>query len=558
MSIFKVHETYQELMRYGNIVSVLVRYGFGDLLQRMKVSHVAWQRVFTIETQALKSLTTPERMRLAFEELGPTFIKFGQVLSSRPDVLSTEFVKELSKLQDNVPSFPFGDAKALIEAQFGRSLTEVFDAFEEEPLAAASLAQVHRARTKAGDEVAVKVQRPGIGGIIETDIRILLDLAALCERHLPESRHYEPVQIVDEFAKSIRRELDFVREGRNIERFRKFFADDETIYIPKAYWDLTVPKVLTMEYIHGIKISELEQLQAAGIDPKTVAINGANFILKEVFEFHFFHADPHPGNIFALENNVIAPVDFGMVGMLDEEIVRQLEIVLTAIVKKDADTLVNVLLSVSLAPEPMDQRAFRAELADFLERYYELPLQQLIIKEIIDDLMGLVRRHGLRFPPELVMMAKALVMYQGVGTMLYPEFNIIEHAEPYVQKLMMRRLDPARQFKEFSKLAGETVLFVKKLPTDLREILVKLKKDELGIRFEHRGLERLIDEMDRSSNRLSFSVIIAALIIGSSLVFQTGAGPKLFGYPLLGLAGFLVASILGIWLLVGILRSGRL
>jgi ubiquinone biosynthesis protein len=230
MSIFKVYETYQELMRYGNIVSVLVRYGFGDLLQRMKVSHVAWQRVFTIETQALKSLTTPERMRLAFEELGPTFIKFGQVLSSRPDVLSTEFVKELSKLQDNVPPFPFGDAKALIEAQFGRSLSEVFDAFEEEPLAAASLAQVHRARTKAGDEVAVKVQRPGIGGIIETDIRILLDLAALCERHLPESRHYEPVQIVDEFAKSIRRELDFVREGRNIERFRKFFADDETIY----------------------------------------------------------------------------------------------------------------------------------------------------------------------------------------------------------------------------------------------------------------------------------------------------------------------------------------
>ena len=558
MSIFKVHETYQELKRYGRIVSILARYGFGDLLQRLKVSHAGWQRMFTKEASALESLSTPARVRLAFEELGPTFIKFGQALSSRADLLPAEFVKELSKLQDSVPPFPFGDAKALIEAQFGHPLTEVFASFEEEPLAAASLAQVHRARTKAGDEVAIKVQRPGIEDIIETDIRILLDLAALCERHLPESRYYEPVQIVDEFAKTIRRELDFVREGRNIERFRKFFANDETVYIPKAYWDLTTPKVLTMEYIHGIKISGLEQLRAAGIDRKTVAINGANFILKEVFEFHFFHADPHPGNIFALENNVIAPVDFGMVGMLDEEIVRQLEIVLTAIVKKDADTLVNVLLSVSLAPEPMDRRAFRAELADFLERYYELPLQQLIIKAIIDDLMGLVRRHGLRFPPELVMMAKALVMYQGVGTMLYPEFNIIEHAGPYVQKLMMRRLDPARQLKEFSKLAGETVLFLKELPTDLRDILVKLKKDELGIRFEHRGLERLVDEMDRSSNRLSFSVIIAALIIGSSLVFQTGAGPKLFGYPLLGLAGFLVASILGIWLLFGILRSGRL
>jgi ubiquinone biosynthesis protein len=558
MSIFKVHETYQELKRYGRIVSVLVRYGFGDLLHRLEVSHVAWQRMFTKEAEALERLSVPERVRLAFEELGPTFIKFGQVLSSRPDLLSTEFVKELTKLQDSVPPFPFGDVKALIEAQFGRPLTEVFASFEEEPLAAASLAQVHRARTKAGDEVAVKVQRPGIEDIIETDIRILRDLAALCERHLPESRYYGPVRIVDEFARTIRREMDFVREGRNIDRFRKYFAGDETVYIPKAFWDLTAPKVLTMEYIHGIKISELEQLQAAGIERKTIAINGANLILKEVFEFHFFHADPHPGNIFVLGNNVIAPVDFGMIGMLDEEIVRQLGIVFTAIVKKDADMLVNVLLRIGLAPEPIDRNAFRLELADFLERYYELPLKQLIIRIIINELMGIIRRYRLRFPPELVMMAKALVINQGVGTMLYPEFNIIEHARPYVQKLMMRRFDPARQLKEFSKLAGETVLFFKELPTDLREILAKLRKDELGIRFEHRGLERLIGELDRSSNRLSFAVIIAALIIGSSLVFQTGAGPKLFGYPLLGLAGFLVASILGIWLLVGILRSGRL
>ena len=497
-------------------------------------------------------------MRLAFEELGPTFIKFGQVLSSRPDLLPTEFVKELTKLQDSVPPFPFGDVKALIEAQFGRPLTEVFASFEEEPLAAASLAQVHRARAKAGDEVAVKVQRPGIEDMIETDIRILRGLAALCERHLPESRYYEPVRIVDEFARTTRREMDFVREGRNIDRFRKYFAGDETVYIPKTFWDLTAPKVLTMEYIHGIKISELEQLQAAAMDRKTIAINGANLILKEIFEFHFFHADPHPGNIFVLENNVIAPVDFGMIGILDEEIVRQLGIVFTAIVKKDVDMLVNVLLSIGLAPEPIDRNAFRLELGDFLERYYELPLKQLIIRIIINELMGIIRRYRLRFPPELVMMAKALVINQGVGTMLYPEFNIIEHARPYVQKLIMRRLDPARQLKEFSKLAGETAVFFKKLPSDLREILSKMRKDELGIRFEHRGLERLIGELDRSSNRLSFAVIIAALIIGSSLVFQTGAGPKLFGYPLLGLAGFLVASILGIWLLVGILRSGRL
>jgi ubiquinone biosynthesis protein len=366
------------------------------------------------------------------------------------------------------------------------------------------------------------------------------------------------VQIVDEFAGMIRRELDYIKEARNIQRFGEFFADDEAIYIPRAYRELTAPTVLTMEYIHGIKVSELEQLQATGLNRKTIAINGANFILKEVFEFHFFHADPHPGNIFVLENNVIAPVDFGMIGTLDEEIVRQLGIALTAIVKKDVDTLLNVLLNIGLAPEPINRRVFRTELADFLERYHELPLGQLIIKAIIEDLMVLVRRHGLRFPQEMVMMARALVMYQGVGTMLYPEFNIIEHARPYVQKLMMRRLDPARQLKEISKLIRGTASFFKELPTDLREILEKLKKDELGIRFEHRGLDRLTSELDRSSNRLSFAVIIAAIIIGSSLVFQTGAGPKLFGYPCLGLVGLLAASILGLWLLVGILRSGRL
>lgn len=558
MSIFKVHETYQELKRYGCIISVLVRYGFGDLLQRLKVSHVGWQMLFTKEARALNSLSAPVRVRLAVEELGPTFIKFGQVLSSRPDVLSTEFIKELSKLQDSVPPFPFGDAKTLIESQFGRPLTEMFDFFEEVPLAAASLAQVHRARTQTGDEVVVKVQRPRIEVMIETDIRILRDLAALCERHLAESRNYEPVQIVDEFAKTIRCELDYVREGRNIEKFRKFFADDETVYIPKTLGDLTAPKVLTMEYIHGIKISELEQLQVAGLDRKTIAINGAKFILKEVFELHFFHADPHPGNIFVLENNVIAPVDFGMIGMLDEEIVHQLERFLTAIVNKDTDTLLNVLLNAGMAPESINRRAFRMELVDLLERYYELPLQQLIIKTIIEDLMGLARRYGLRFPPELVMMAKALVMNQGVGTMLYPEFNIIEHTGPYVQTLMMRRLDPARQLKEFSKLAGETAIIFKKLPSDLRDIVAKLRKDELGFKFELRGLGGLIGAMDRLSNRLSFAVIIASLIVGSSLVFQTGPNSQLLGYPILGAAGFLVAFILGIWLFAGILRSGRL
>jgi len=558
--IFRVRETYHDLRRYSHIVTVFVRYGFGDILYRLKARYYApWQRkVFKKEGKAIESLSTPERIRLAFEELGLTFIKFGQVLSSRPDLLPQDFIKELSKLQDDVPPFPFRDAKAIIEEQLSQSLTELFEFFEEKPVAAASLAQVHRARTKAGDDVAVKVQRPGIEDIIETDIRILHDLATLAERHLPESRYYEPVRIVDEFARAIRRELDFVREGRNIDRFRKYFEGDETVYISKVCRDLTAPKVLTMEYIRGIKVSDLEHLEAAGMDRRMIAIHGANLILKEIFEFHFFHADPHPGNLFVLANNVIAPVDFGMIGMLDEEIAYQIGIIFTAIVEKDVDLMLDVLLSIGITPEPLDRSSLRLELTDFLERYYEVPLQQLNIGTIINELMGIIHRYRLRLPPDIVMMAKALVINEGVGTMLYPEFNIIEHVRPYARKLMIRRLNPARQLNEFSKLAGDTFALFKKLPSDVREILLKIRKDELGIRFEHRGLERLISELDISSNRLSFAVVIAALIIGSSLVFQTEAGPKLFGYPLLGLAGFLLASILGLWVLIGILRSGRL
>jgi len=258
-------------------------------------------------------------------------------------LLPPDFIKELSKLQDSVSPFPFSEAKALIETQLGRPLTDLFASIEETPVAAASLAQVHRARTASGQEVAVKVQRIGIEAIIETDIHILRDLAGLAERHLSESKYFEPVRLVDEFARTIRRELDFVREGRNIDRFRNYFAGTATVYIPGVHWDLTAPKVLTTEYVKGIKISDLERLEAAGLDRKTIAVNGVNLILKEIFELHFFHADPHPGNLFVLENNVIAPVDFGMTGVIDEEIANQMGGIFIAVVEKDADALINLL-----------------------------------------------------------------------------------------------------------------------------------------------------------------------------------------------------------------------
>jgi ubiquinone biosynthesis protein len=560
LPVFRAGVTHQDLGRYRHILGILVRYGFGDLVGRVKTRYHLAARLRSVRKGAeeFHHLTSAERLRLAFEELGPTFIKFGQILSCRPDLLPPEFIRQMSKLQDSVPPFPHEGATAVIETQLGRSLSEIFKSIDDRPAAAASLAQVYRASTGSGDKVAVKVQRPGVDRVIEADIRILRELAALAERHLPESRYYEPVRIVDEFARTIRRELDFEREGRNIDRFRHHFAGDKTVYIPKVYWDYTASKVLTTEYIEGIKISDIGQLESAGLDRKEIALNGANLILKEIFQFRVFHADPHPGNLFVLPHNVIAPVDFGMTGTIDEEIANNMSAMFSAVVARDVNSLIDILLAVGVAEDPLDRKGLKAELIDLFDRYYGVPLKDVNVGKAIDEQMRIIRRYRLRPPSDLIIMARALLVSEGVARMLYPQFNIVEYARPYARKLLARSFDPTREVYELAKAAKDTVGLAKRMPLDLRRILTKIREDDITVGIKHKGLERLITELDRSSNRLSFAVVIAALIIGTSIVFETGVGPRLFGYPVLGLAGFLLAAVLGMWLLVGIIRSGRL
>ncbi len=556
----KVRLARQELRRYGQVLAVLTRYGFEDILQRMhaRLERPRHKKILKSQVRGVQSLSTPQRVRMALEELGPTYVKFGQTLSSRPDLLPEDFIKELSKLQDDVPPFSFREVKATIKEQFGHSVGKLYDDFDEKPAAAASLAQVHHARLKTGEEVAVKVQRPGIQDVIDADLRILSKLAKLAERHLPEAGVFEPVAIVEEFARTIHQELDFVREGRSADSFRKFFEGDETVHVPKVYWPLTAPRVLTLEYIRGIKISDFARLDALALDRKTIAINGANLVLKEIFEIHKFQADPHPGNLFVLEDNVIAPVDYGLIGRVDQESVDQLSALLTAIVEKNVESLASVILRMCRAEDRTQVGAIQNELADHLERYYEVPLKQLNMKEITNDVTVMLRRYQLHFPPEMGLITKSLVALENLGCGLYPEFNVFEIMEPYARKLMVRKFDPVTRLRELKKTVDETAVLLNELPSDVREILAKIKQDNIGMKLEHRGLERLTSVLDRSSNRLSFAVVIAALVIGSSLVFQTGIGPNVFSYPLPGLAGLVTASVLGLWLLIGIMRSGRL
>lgn len=563
MFLFELDKSYKELKRYFKIFSILIRYGFEDLLDKVEERlrfkfFLFWQKgIFKKEKGGVERLSTPERVRLVLEELGPTFIKFGQILSCRPDLLPPQFIKELSKLQDNVAPFPFENVKEIVESQLKKTINEVFTSFEEVPIAAGSLAQVHRAVYK-DKEVAVKVQRPGIEKIVELDIKILYDFASLLKKHFPEIGYYEPDKIVEEFAKTIRKEMDFIREGRNIERFRRCFRNDDKVYFPKVYWDLSAPKVLTMEYINGYKLSEIDNLLNLEIDKKAIALNGANFILKEIFECHFFHADPHPGNIFLLPKNVMAFVDFGMVGVLDDSIINWITNILNAILYKDVDLLVKTILSLNIAPVPKDTINFRIDLFDFLERYYEVPLKELNVGTLIEEFLDIMRKYRIRFPTSLVLMLRALVIHEGIGRVLYPEFNMIEYLKSHIKSLTFKRVNFSKVYKDLFFAVEDATLFLRDLPPNLREILLKLRDDNLTIKFDHKGLEGLINHLDKASTRLSLAMIIVALMIGSSMLFQFQTSFKIFGYPLLGFLGFVLAGILGLRLFIEILKSGKL
>ena len=547
---------YRNLKRYHQIISVFVRYGFGDIISRLSLDYfIQAVKYKNIKKSQFEKISIAARLRMAFEELGPTFVKFGQVLSIRPDMLPESFIEEFKKLQDNVPPFSGEQAIEEIETQLGKSVEELYSSFDATPIASASIAQVHRAMTNTHEQVIIKIQRPNIQNMIDTDLRILSDLAKLIEKNVQESHLFSPCRIVSEFSKTIQSELNFYREGQNIERFHKNFADDKTVYIPKVYWELTTDRILTMEYIDGIKISKVDELEASGLNKKIIAINGAQLVLKQIFEYGFFHADPHPGNIFVLPDNIIAPLDFGMVGSLDEEEMEAVGALLTAFVKKDVKKIISVLVDLGIMENALDIRNLKIDLSDFLDRYYQVPLFQLDIGKILNKIIAIMRNHHIQLPAELTLMGKALVTEESVGRTLDPEFDMVSLAKPYVEKMMIRKLDPRRHLRDFSDTLDEFIRLFKILPSEIRVITAKVKTGEIKIQFEHRGLDNLIAGLNRTGNRLSFSLIVAALIIGSSLIAHSDKGPQIHDLSVLGIFGYLIAAFFGLWLVITIFRN---
>lgn len=549
------------IRRYRTILGVLIKYGFGHFVEQLNIDYYleVGKRIVTRRAERdLHRLSQPQRLRMAMEELGPTFVKLGQLLSTRPDVLPRPYTDEFRKLQDEVPALPVEDIKRQIQRQLGRQIEEVCLEFSAEPLAAASIAQVHRARLHSGEEVVFKVCRPGITRTVETDIDIMMGLAHLIEQHVPTVAIYDPVGLVKEFRRTIRREMDFNREGHTIERFATNFADDPTIHIPKVYWDYSGETVLTLEFVDGIKITEFKELTARGFDLKELARRGAKSFLKQVLDHGVFHGDPHPGNIFVLPDNVICMLDYGMVGRLSPELKQQLIDLLEALLQRDVERIIGQLLYSGELTDDADLKSLRRDLHEFIEDYYDILLQDLRVGRLLTDFIEILTQHRIRFPADFMLLAKSLVAMEGLGRQLDPEFNMIDYMRPYIEQLVRERFSPGSLSREAFRVANAYSALIKNLPRDIKEFLNRLNRNQFKIDLEHRGLDKLVTDLDRSSNRVSFAVVIGALIVGSSLIMQTDKGPLMFGFPILGFLGYSIAGFLGLWLAIGILRSGRL
>ena len=560
MRLIQLNRNVRSIRRYRQIITVFGAYGLGHLLEYLNLTHMvaASRRMLRRSELRVAHLTPPQRLRLALEELGPTFIKLGQVLSTRPDIIPPPFIEEFAQLQDSVPTIPFEEIREQIEHELGGPVSARYAWLDPQPIAGASIAQVHRARLRSGEDVVVKVRRPGIMELIDTDIDILMGVALLLERHMPRSDIYDPVGVVREFAYTIRRELDLSREGHAIERIRDNFPNDPTLYFPTVYWEATAKGVLTIEYVNGIKVSDLCAIDAAGLDRREIARRGADAFLKMVLDHGFFHGDPHPGNVMILPGNVICLLDYGMVGRLDPAIKRYLTDVLGAMIDRDLDELIDVITSTGEVSESLNVTALKKGLAEFIDTYLDIPLKDIEVGRMLLEFIDLVSTHRIKLQPDLTMLVKVLVVVEGMGRKLDPHFDMVGHLRPFLERAIMEKRSPIRLMKELGRGLESYVTLARNLPREVREILDKINRNKFRIDLEHRGLDRFSREMDRSANRISLSLIIAALLVGSSIAMQTNRGPMIFELPAFALFGYLCAGVVGIWWMIAILRSGRL
>ena len=558
IKISSIPQIYRNVKRWTEILSVLSKYGLADWISRLNIDFVK-DRLKDREGEALARHTPEKRIRLALTELGPTFIKLGQLLSTRPDMVGVQLAEELTHLQANVPADPVDMVRDTIETELGQPVEELFAEFDDVPIASASIGQVHGARLLTGEDVVVKVQHVGIEEIVREDLDVLMGLALLAER-VPELVTYRPTATVAEMGRVLRRELDFGREERNLQQFCARYKENPTVRIPQPFTEYCTSRVLTMERVDGIKLDETERLATEGFDLEEVARRGAKLYLDMIFEDGFYHADPHPGNMVLLPGNRIGLMDFGMVGRIEERLRENIEEMLLAIIGRDVPLLTSLIKRVGDAPPELDERGLAVDVADFLGDYATQSLDHFDLSGALSDMTEIIHRHQVKLPPQAAMLLKTLVTLEGTGKMLSPGFSLMELLKPLHRRMLLRRLSPQRQMRKFMRFYVEVERLAEMAPRRLTEILEQIQAGKFDVHLDHRGLEP-------SVNRLVLGMLASALFLGSSLILSREVPPVLFPdnsyiglhrISILGLLGCTVAILLGLRLLRAIGKSGHL
>jgi ubiquinone biosynthesis protein len=549
----------RKIGRLSEIAQVAVRHGFGYFFERHRLTDLL---PWTARVEPQPPLTGSERgrhLREMLDELGPTFVKFGQLLSTRPDVVPPDIVTELRGLQDDVRPFPFEQARQVIEEELGLTLEQAFLRFEQAPIAAASIGQVHRATLPNGDEVAVKVQRPNAPRQIESDLALLYQAARLIKERVRALDFIDAKELVDEFARFIRQELDYKLEARHADTFGRNFADSELVVVPKVYWEYSGARMLTLQYLDGVQLRDLDLETTSFDERRELAYRVTQTWMEMIFRHGFFHGDPHPANVLVLDGARIGLVDFGLVGKLTEEDMTRLTRLFIDAATENVDALPRRLGELGVRYPKEREEEFATALRELYYRYYGASLADIDPIQVIREAFGLIYSMNLHLPTRFVLLDKAIATLGSVGIDLYPEFNVFEVARPYARELMVDRFSPARLAASAQRQGRELFGIARELPYQIHDVLQEVRDGQIEVGFVHKGLDEFMHKLDVAINRVVVALVVAGGLLGSSLIgILATEGPHIFGLHFLSAIGFLVSGVLGAWLLIGVLRSGRL